>query len=90
MVILKGGHGGAMVAAPKEYTGMLDCARKTVSQHGPQGLYRGALPLILGSSGKQAARWTGYETAANAMKAGTWGWGSSWSSAMAAQFFLFH
>eukprot|EP00438_Fugacium_kawagutii_P002298 Skav226057 [mRNA] locus=scaffold211:294899:296141:- [translate_table: standard] len=48
---------------------MLDCARKTVSQHGPQGLYRGALPLILGSSGKQAARWTGYETAANALKA---------------------
>ena len=47
---------------------MLDCARKTVAQHGPQGLYRGALPLILGSSGKQAARWTGYETAANAMK----------------------
>ena len=52
----------------KEYSGMLDCARKTVAQHGPQGLYRGALPLILGSSGKQAARWTGYETAANAMK----------------------
>lgn len=51
-----------------EYSGMLDCARKTVAQHGPQGLYRGALPLILGSSGKQAARWTGYETAANAMK----------------------
>eukprot|EP00913_Durusdinium_trenchii_P003212 g2970.t1 len=54
--------------ANPEYSGMLDCARKTVSQHGPQGLYRGALPLILGSSGKQAARWTGYETAANAMK----------------------
>ena len=58
---------------PEEYTGMLDCARKTVAQHGPQGLYRGALPLILGSSGKQAARWTGYETAANAMKDfGSW------------------
>ena len=53
---------------------MLDCARKTVAQHGPQGLYRGALPLILGSSGKQAARWTGYETAANAMK----DFGPSW------------
>jgi hypothetical protein len=61
----------------EEYSGMLDCAWKTVAQHGPQGLYRGALPLILGSSGKQAARWTGYETAANAMKDGGrrgWAW----------------
>lgn len=32
------------------------------------GLYSGALPLILGSSGKQAARWTGYETALNQFK----------------------
>lgn len=32
------------------------------------GLYRGALPLIIGSSGKQAARWTGYTTVANQMK----------------------
>merc|ERR1719384_2292029 len=45
-----------------EYTGILDCGMKTVKKHGPMGLYRGALPLILGSSGKQAARWTGYET----------------------------
>lgn len=51
-----------------EYTGMLDCAKKTVGKHGPMGLYAGALPLILGSSGKQAARWTGYETTANALK----------------------
>ncbi len=33
---------------------------KTVKQNGPMGLYRGALPLIVGSSGKQAARWTAY------------------------------
>jgi solute carrier family 25 citrate transporter 1 len=45
-----------------EYTGMADCASKTIKAHGPTGLYRGALPLIIGSSGKQAARWTGYET----------------------------
>jgi len=51
-----------------EYNGIMDCASKTIKNHGPQGLYRGALPLILGSSGKQAARWTGYETAANALK----------------------
>jgi solute carrier family 25 citrate transporter 1 len=51
-----------------EYTGILDCGAKTVKKHGPMGLYRGALPLILGSSGKQAARWTGYETALKQMK----------------------
>jgi len=51
-----------------EFTGMFDCASKTIKQHGPMGLYRGALPLILGSSGKQAARWTGYETAAAALQ----------------------
>jgi len=51
-----------------EYTGMVDCAKKTVGKFGPQGLYRGALPLILGSSGKQAARWTGYETTLNMFK----------------------
>lgn len=51
-----------------EYKGMVDCGMKTVKNHGPMGLYRGALPLILGSSGKQAARWTGYETIANALK----------------------
>lgn len=42
------------------YSGILDCAKKTVQQHGFKGLYRGAAPLILGSSGKQAARWTAY------------------------------
>eukprot|EP00929_Paragymnodinium_shiwhaense_P058752 TRINITY_DN2943_c0_g1_i3.p1 TRINITY_DN2943_c0_g1~~TRINITY_DN2943_c0_g1_i3.p1 ORF type:complete len:321 (+),score=82.86 TRINITY_DN2943_c0_g1_i3:90-965(+) len=43
-----------------EYAGMLDCARKTVQKNGPVGLYRGCLPLVVGSSGKQAARWSGY------------------------------
>merc|ERR1719375_2534599 len=32
------------------------------------GLYRGALPLVLGSSGKQAARWTGYMTVLDQLK----------------------
>jgi len=32
------------------------------------GLYAGALPLIIGSSGKQAARWTGYEMALEKFK----------------------
>jgi len=43
-----------------QYKGILDCAKQTVNQHGFKGLYRGAAPLILGSSGKQAARWTAY------------------------------
>eukprot|EP00928_Gymnodinium_smaydae_P081232 TRINITY_DN64787_c0_g1_i1.p1 TRINITY_DN64787_c0_g1~~TRINITY_DN64787_c0_g1_i1.p1 ORF type:complete len:323 (-),score=71.06 TRINITY_DN64787_c0_g1_i1:121-1008(-) len=51
-----------------EYTGIMDCGMKTVKKYGPQGLYRGALPLILGSSGKQAARWTGYQTVLDMVK----------------------
>jgi len=51
-----------------EYTGMLDCAKKTVAKNGPLGLYRGALPLVIGSSGKQAARWSGYTAVANELK----------------------
>jgi solute carrier family 25 citrate transporter 1 len=43
-----------------QYSGMLDCAKKTVSRNGFMGLYRGAMPLVVGSSGKQAARWTAY------------------------------
>lgn len=43
-----------------EYKGILDCGMKTVQKNGPMGLYRGALPLVIGSSGKQAARWTGF------------------------------
>jgi len=51
-----------------EYAGIMDCGMKTVQKHGPMGLYAGALPLILGSSGKQAARWTGYQTALEKLK----------------------
>ena len=46
-----------------QFNGIYDCALKTVRGHGFMGLYRGALPLILGSSGKQAARWTAYTNA---------------------------
>mmetsp|Transcript_58657 Transcript_58657/g.191300 ORF Transcript_58657/g.191300 Transcript_58657/m.191300 type:complete len:291 (-) Transcript_58657:219-1091(-) len=45
-----------------EFKGIMDCAKKTVAANGFMGLYRGAAPLIIGSSGKQAARWTGYKT----------------------------
>jgi len=51
-----------------EYSGIMDCAKKTVNKNGFMGLYRGAAPLIIGSSGKQAARWTGYQTVANQFK----------------------
>jgi len=51
-----------------EYKGILDCGMKTVKNNGFMGLYRGAAPLIIGSSGKQAARWTGYQTVANQFK----------------------
>jgi len=51
-----------------EYSGIMDCAKKTMNKNGFMGLYRGAAPLIIGSSGKQAARWTGYTTMANKFK----------------------
>lgn len=43
-----------------EFKGIMDCAMKTVKQGGPLALYRGALPLILGTSAKQSTRWAGY------------------------------
>lgn len=51
-----------------QYSGILDCGVKTVKSHGPMGLYKGAAPLILGSSFKQAARWTGYVQVAEKLK----------------------
>lgn len=51
-----------------EFKGMADCAKQTVNKYGFTGLYRGALPLIIGSSGKQAARWTGYQTVLDKLK----------------------
>lgn len=51
-----------------EYSGMIDCAKKTIQKNGVRGLYSGALPLIVGSSGKQSARWYAYETSKNYFK----------------------
>lgn len=48
-----------------QYKGMLDCGVKVFQTHGIKGLYAGAGPLIVGSSGKQAARWTAYTTVAD-------------------------
>jgi len=39
-----------------QFNGMWDCTVKNVKAHGPFSLYRGAAPLIVGSSFKQMAR----------------------------------
>lgn len=51
-----------------QFNGILDCGKNTVKANGFMGLYRGAAPLIVGSSFKQAARWTGYTAAADQLK----------------------
>lgn len=48
--------------ANPQYKGMIDCGTKVFQTNGIRGLYAGAAPLIIGSSGKQAARWTAYTT----------------------------
>ena len=39
------------------YTGSRDCIRKTVSEHGVKGLYRGLDVLLYGSIPKSAVRY---------------------------------
>jgi len=51
-----------------QYRGMIDCGTKVFKANGIRGLYAGAGPLILGSSGKQAARWTAYTTVADKLR----------------------
>lgn len=46
--------------ANPEYSGIMDCVKKVVKGHGPLALYRGAMPLIIGSSVKQMVRWSTY------------------------------
>jgi len=53
-----------------QYAGIMDCARQTVKNHGPLALYRGAAPLILGSSVKQSVRWATYQNVSNAFRDG--------------------
>lgn len=43
-----------------EYDGIIDCARKTVKQHGFGGLYRGAGVRIIGAGFQQMCRWGAY------------------------------
>jgi len=51
-----------------QYNGMVDCATKVVKTNGFMGLYSGSLPLILGSSFKQSARWGAYEAVSSRLK----------------------
>lgn len=43
-----------------EYNGIIDCARKTMDQHGVKGLYRGAGVRIIGAGFQQMCRWGAY------------------------------
>jgi len=46
--------------ANPEYAGIVDCAKKTVQQHGVKGLYRGAGVRIIGAGFQQMFRWGAY------------------------------
>lgn len=43
-----------------EFAGIMDCAKKTVEQHGVKGLYRGAGVRIIGAGFQQMFRWGAY------------------------------
>lgn len=43
-----------------EYAGIMDCAQKTVKDHGVKGLYRGAGVRIIGAGFQQMFRWGAY------------------------------
>lgn len=59
----KGTAGAAGAAgAQKQYTGIIDCVKKTVQQKGVLGLYRGLSVLIYGSIPKSAVRFGAFES----------------------------
>jgi solute carrier family 25 citrate transporter 1 len=43
--------------AAKQYSGIVDCVKKTVQRHGVFGLYRGLSVLVYGSIPKSAVRY---------------------------------
>uniref|UniRef100_A0A224XTT6 Citrate transport protein n=1 Tax=Panstrongylus lignarius TaxID=156445 RepID=A0A224XTT6_9HEMI len=49
----------------KQYTGIIDCVKKTVKKHGVFGLYRGLSVLVYGSIPKSAVRFGAFETFKN-------------------------
>jgi solute carrier family 25 citrate transporter 1 len=54
-------------ATPK-FTGISDCVKKTISQYGFKGLYKGIAPLLAGSVPKCAVRFSAYEQATQLFK----------------------
>jgi len=48
-----------------EYNGIIDCAKKTVNEHGVKGLYRGAGVRIIGAGFQQMFRWGAYTNLVN-------------------------
>lgn len=48
--------------AGKQYTGVIDCVKKTIKNHGFFGLYRGLSVLLYGSIPKAAVRFGAFET----------------------------
>lgn len=48
-----------------EFNGIIDCAKKTVEQHGVKGLYRGAGVRIVGAGFQQMFRWGAYTNLVN-------------------------
>jgi len=51
--------------ANPEYNGIIDCAKKTVNEHGVKGLYRGAGVRIIGAGFQQMFRWGAYTNLVN-------------------------
>jgi len=51
--------------ANPEYNGIIDCAKKTVQEHGVKGLYRGAGVRIIGAGFQQMFRWGAYTNLVN-------------------------
>lgn len=45
---------------PPPYTGVLDCARKTIAEHGPRGLYAGVMAPLAGVTPMYALCFYGY------------------------------
>lgn len=50
------------------YTGIWDCAVKTVQERGPLGLYRGLSTLVIGSIPKAAVRFAAYQQLAQSLR----------------------
>jgi len=60
-------------ANPPKYRGMVDCAKQTVAQRGPTGLYRGLSVLLVGSIPKAAVRFGAQQWASNKIQQGCFG-----------------